>query len=63
MADLKDDILNSEYKDRVIGIMEFKEKNENIMNLLKELTYYSSIMASEDLLEKYKREIEVYNIG
>ncbi|MFP3284375.1 MAG: hypothetical protein RXO65_02940, partial [Candidatus Nanopusillus acidilobi] len=60
MADLKDDILNSEYKDRVIGIMEFKEKNENIMNLLKELTYYSSIMASEDLLEKYKREIEVY---
>jgi hypothetical protein len=44
MADLKDDILNSEYKDRVIGIMEFKEKNENIMNLLKELIYYSSLM-------------------
>jgi uncharacterized protein (UPF0332 family)/predicted nucleotidyltransferase len=60
MADLKDDILNSEYRDRVIGIMEFKEKNENIINLLKELIYYSSIMVSEDLFEKYKREIEVY---
>jgi uncharacterized protein (UPF0332 family)/predicted nucleotidyltransferase len=40
--------------------MEFKEKNENIINLLKELIYYSSIMVSEDLFEKYKREIEVY---
>jgi len=60
MADLKDDILNSEYKDRVLGIMEFKEKNENIMNLLKELIYYSSIMVRDDLFEKYKREIEVY---
>jgi uncharacterized protein (UPF0332 family)/predicted nucleotidyltransferase len=60
MADLKDDILNGEYKDRVIGIMEFKEKNENVMNLLKELIYYSSIMVSDDLFEKYKREIEVY---
>ena len=60
MVDLKDDILNSEYKDRVIGIMEFKEKNENINNLLKELIYYGSIMVSDDLFEKYKREIEVY---
>jgi len=60
MADLKDDILNSEYKDRVIGIMEFKEKKDNILNLLKELIYYSSIMVREDLFEKYKREIEVY---
>jgi len=60
MADLKDDILNSEYKDRVIGIMEFKEKKDNILSLLKELIYYSSIMVREDLFEKYKREIEVY---
>jgi len=60
MADPKDDILNSEYKDRVIGIMEFKEKNENINNLLKELIYYGSIMVNDDLFEKYKREIEVY---
>ncbi len=60
MADLKDDILNSEYKDRVIGIMEFKEKKDNILNLLKELIYYSSIIVREDLFEKYKREIEVY---
>ena len=60
MADLKDDILNSEYKDRIIGIMEFKEKKDNILNLLKELIYYSSIMVREDLFEKYKREIEVY---
>ena len=60
MADLKDDILNSEYKDRIIGIMEFKEKKDNILNLLKELIYYSSIMVREDLFEKYKREIDVY---
>jgi uncharacterized protein (UPF0332 family)/predicted nucleotidyltransferase len=60
MADLKDDILNSEYKDRIIGIMEFKEKKDNILNLLKELIYYSSIIVREDLFEKYKREIEVY---
>ena len=60
MADLKDDILNSEYKDRIIGIIEFKEKKDNILNLLKELIYYSSIIVREDLFEKYKREIEVY---
>jgi predicted nucleotidyltransferase len=60
MDNLKDEILNSEYKDRILSIVEFKEKDQNILELLKGLMNYSNVIVSEDIFEKFKREIETY---
>ncbi|MGC9132818.1 MAG: nucleotidyltransferase domain-containing protein [Nanopusillaceae archaeon] len=60
MDNLKDEILNSEYRDRILSIVEFKEKDQNILELLKGLMNYSNVIVSEDIFEKFKREIETY---
>ncbi|BBL45866.1 DNA polymerase subunit beta [Nanobdella aerobiophila] len=58
--DLKESILNGEYKDRILSIEEIKEKKEDIIELLKNLMSYSTVIFNEESLEKYKKEIESY---
>ncbi len=61
MVDLKDEILNSEFKDRVLTILEYKEKQKDIIDGLKALLSYSEnhlLLLNEEQIEKHGKELQ-----